>query len=134
MDAATGDLVRTGGSFRRLEAGPEEIAQYVRVRSRLFRGECFLRTDLGVEYLGGILAKGFTSEEIVGEYRSIVLETPGISAVGNPNDPANPGVRLEQTEAEKVARVARVSYTATYSVENLAERGPLQDTFTVAVV
>lgn len=121
-DPASGDLVRSGGKFRRIQ-GANEIAQWVRTRARLFRGECFLRTDLGVLYIGGILEKGFSTAEIVGEYRSITIETPGIVSVGD--------VQIDQTDEQRANRDASLSYTAQYSLADLSERGPLQDTFTV---
>ena len=63
LDADTGDLVRENGSFVRV-TGAEEIAQHVRVKLRLIRGECFMDRTLGIRYFseeqadGAVFAKG----------------------------------------------------------------------------
>lgn len=122
VDPSTGDLVRVNGSLQRV-TGAEEIVQHVRVRMRLFLGECVFRQDLGMFYIGGILEKGFTAEEIAGEYRSAALETPGVVTVDE--------VTLEQTDEQRANRVGVIRWSGSYSETNLAERLPIYDTLTV---
>lgn len=79
-DATTGALVREDGAFVRVD-GLEAIAQHVRIRLRLFREEVKLDRFKGMRWLGGILEKGTPLAEIEGEFRSTILETPGIVSV-----------------------------------------------------
>lgn len=123
LDPATGEIVRVNGGMARISGAPE-IAQHVRVRMRMFRGESPIRQDLGMLYLGGILEKGFQAEEIVGEYRQTAIETPGVVEVSE--------ITLEQTDAERANRVARIRWQGEYDLEDLAERGPVYDTFNVS--
>jgi hypothetical protein len=79
-DPDTGELVRSGGSFTRIE-GAEEMAQGVRIRWRLIRGEVFLDVLAGPQYVGLALAKGTPPQRIEAELVEQALAVPGIVSV-----------------------------------------------------
>lgn len=122
VDPETGARVRENGSFVRVE-GEEEIAQHGRIRLRLFRGETPLNLDLGMDYVGLILAKGTPEQLIEGEYRSQLLETPGFVEVTR--------LDLDQTDVQRATREGEIDFDALISVDDLSERIPLHDQFTV---
>ena len=102
LDADTGDLVRENGSFVRV-TGAEEIAQHVRVKLRLIRGECFMDRTLGIRYFseeqadGAVFAKGTSLDDIGGEFRFAALDTPGVTAIFGMSFPAHPRLDITST-------------------------------------
>lgn len=79
MHPDTGELVRVAGRLVRID-GPEAMAQGVRVRWRTWRGELFLRPDLGVIY-DLLLQKGTPQQRIEQELESQALTVPGVIAL-----------------------------------------------------
>lgn len=120
-DPSTGELVRSGGAFGRVTGG-EEIAQHVRTRTRLFRGECPFNLSLGMRYVGVILGKGTPPERVEGEFVEVAIGTPGVVSVDD---------LVLDTEAS--TRHASVDWRGTYSLGDLARRIPLHDRFTVEI-
>lgn len=114
-NATTGDLVRTSGSFVRVD-GEQEIAQHVRTRLRLFRGECPFNLSLGMRYVGVILGKGTPPERIEGEIIETVIGTPGVVSVDN--------IKLDTVTSD---RQLSVEYDATIDVDDARRRIPLHD-------
>lgn len=122
VDADTGDRVREGGAFTRV-TGETEIAQHVRVRLRLFRNEIPLNLRLGMDYFGLVLVKGTSLEEIEGEFRSQILDTPGMVSVDQ--------LTFDQTDAQVAERELDIDFNGTISVDDLAARIPVHDRFTI---
>lgn len=79
-DPDTGELLREAGSFVRRD-GREEIAQGVRIRWRLIRGEVLLDQNAGPRYVGLALAKGTPTQRIEAELTEQALARPGIVSV-----------------------------------------------------
>lgn len=117
-DPSTGELLRTGGSFQRVD-GAEEVAQHVRTRQRLFRGECPFNLSLGMRFVGLILAKGVAPERVEGEFIESALGTPGVVAIED----------LTLTVSDD--RAATVTYSGTIDLGDARRRIPLHDRFTV---
>lgn len=122
LDPVTGARVRVAGAFVRID-GAEEIAQHGRVRLRLFRGETPLNLDLGMDYVDGVFPKGTSEQAIEGEFRSQLLETPGFVEVDR--------IEFVQTDAQRAAREGGIDFDATISTDDLGERIPLHDQFTI---
>jgi len=83
-----GDLHLTDGDVVWID-GAEAVAQHVRCRLRMFKGEWFLNEDEGVPYfedddapnLDAIFKKGMPDTRISQILRQVVLGTPGITSV-----------------------------------------------------
>jgi hypothetical protein len=80
LDPVTGERVRVGGRFVRIE-GADEILQNLRVRMRLIRGEVFLDTTAGPRYFDLVFVKGTPKERIEGELASEAARATGITAI-----------------------------------------------------
>jgi hypothetical protein len=116
----TGELVRSAGSFDRI-GGADEIAQHVRTRMRLFRGEVPTNLALGMRYVGVVLGKGVPPERVEGEFVEMALGTPGVVQVD----------RMDlQTDD---ARHAVVDFEGTIDLGDARRRIPLHDTFTIGI-
>lgn len=122
VDKDTGELVREGNSFVRVD-GTEEILQHNRIRLRMFRGECEFNLVLGMRYIGqaSISEKGVPNERIESEFVDAILGTPGMVEVD----------RNLTVSAPDANRRATVTYTGTASIIDANERIPLHDTFTL---
>lgn len=81
LDAQTGDLVVTGGRTLELVSDAEAVAQHVRFRLQMQRGEWFLDEDSGTDWLGVILRKGAPLAEVEAELRKTLVQTPGVAEV-----------------------------------------------------
>lgn len=121
VDASTGALVRENGSFVRL-GGAEEIAQHIRVRLRLIRGEVQTNTTLGMRYLGFLLDKATAPERKEGEIIDTILGTPGVLSVDT-----------FSSELNESNRELSVTFDGTGSVDDARRRIPLHDRFTVSL-
>ncbi len=75
-----GDLVISKGQLQ-LVPKLESIAQAVQCRLRLFQGEWFLDTSIGVPYLQQVFVKGPNLPLVRSLLRKTILETPGVRAV-----------------------------------------------------
>lgn len=118
VNASTGELVRSGGSFQRVD-GAEEIAQHVRIGHRLIRGEIPTNLQLGMRFVGFMLGKGIPPARIEGEFIDDALAKPGVVSIDE--------ISIDVGDD----RVATVTYDATISVADARRRIPLHDTFTL---
>lgn len=76
MDA-DGDLAQPVGDLVPA-AGAEAVAQSLRMRLSMFRGEWFLDLDAGVPYFETVLVKNPNMTAIRAVFRSEILATPGV--------------------------------------------------------
>lgn len=120
IDESTGELVRTNGQLVRV-SGEDEVLQHVRIRLRLFREEVPLNLSLGMQYVGIIFKAGSTESAIEGEFRSQILETPGVSSITD----------LDM-DLDAATRVLSVDWSGTIDVAELRDQLPVADAFTVA--
>lgn len=72
-----GDLDITSNSLS-LTTGTEAIRQHLQVKLRMFLGEWFLNTDLGVPYFTEILIKQPNFINIQNRLKLEITETPGV--------------------------------------------------------
>lgn len=72
-----GDLALTDGRLTKL-SGPYEKAQKILNRLRLFKGEWFLDTRVGVPYFSVVLIKNPDLDIVKRLFRRVVLSVPGI--------------------------------------------------------
>lgn len=119
IDPVTSELLRESGSFVRV-GGAEEIVQHVRIRFRLFRGECFLDALRGMRYRGLILEKGTPASRVEGEFTDTALGTPGVV-----------GVSRCDVEVDRATRHGSVAVDMLGSIDDARERIPLHDVITV---
>jgi hypothetical protein len=61
--------------------GPEAVIQRIRIRFRLWRGEWFLDTRIGVPYREQVLVKNPDKPLVSALFRRVVAETPGVQNV-----------------------------------------------------
>jgi len=80
LDPETGDVVWFGADG---STTPEEVAQHIRVRLRMFKGEWFIDVDEGMPYFDEILEKGITDGRIAGIVSKVILGTPGVAALNS---------------------------------------------------
>lgn len=84
LDPASWDLDLTSGGLALTDdASGQTAAQGVAVRLKLFQGEWFLDTRIGVDYWGTILKKNPNLADIEAAIRSAILATPGVSHIVN---------------------------------------------------
>jgi hypothetical protein len=62
-------------------SGTAAVAQHVRIRLGLIKGEVPWDLDLGVDYWGTVFRKGATDVEISAELERVIGGTPGVSSI-----------------------------------------------------
>lgn len=80
IDPATGDVMWFG-QFEDIDA--DEVAQHIRMRLRMWRGEWFLNADEGVPYLDEILEKGIDDGSIGAILKAVILGAPGVATINS---------------------------------------------------
>jgi hypothetical protein len=75
LDPITHDLVITDGALSMVA----DVAQAIKIRLLLIKGEWFLDTDAGVPYFESIWIKGPNIEQIKAIFRKTIVDTPGVS-------------------------------------------------------
>jgi len=73
-----GDLDITNNRLS-LTQGAQAIQQHLKVKFKLFQGEWFLDTSIGVPYYESILVKGPNIVVVSEILKATILETPGIT-------------------------------------------------------
>lgn len=76
----TGDIAIESGDVVWIE-GAEAIAQHIRCRLRMFKGEWFLNEDEGVPWFDEIFEKGVEDGRIAAILRQVILGTPGVTSL-----------------------------------------------------
>jgi hypothetical protein len=76
-----GDLHLEGGDFVWMQDTDEEIAQRIRCRLGMFKGEWFVNPDEGVPYFEEILEKGVNDGRVAAILRGVILGTPGVASL-----------------------------------------------------
>lgn len=121
IDPDTGELLRTNGQLTRV-TGEDEVLQHTRIRLRLFREEVPLDLSLGMQFVDVIFVKGTSEAAIDGEFRSQILETPGIASVDE----------LE-INLDSATRVLSVEWSGKIDVAELRDLIPVSDALSVSV-
>lgn len=121
-DPDTGDLLRPGASFVRV-SGLDEIVSHVRIRLRLLKKEIPLAQNLGMDMFGLVLVKGTPLAAIEGEYRSQILDTPGMVSIDK--------LAFSQDSIQESDRALALDWAGTISLDDLAARIPVHDRFTI---
>lgn len=80
---------------------PEEVAQHIRCRLRMWRGEDSAAPDEGTPYLDAILEKGVSDGRVASILRGIILATPGVARINS-----------FSTELDKTTSVLNVKFEA----------------------
>jgi hypothetical protein len=74
---ANGDVaIESGGGV--VVSGRDAIAQRLRVRLRMFRGEWYLDERLGIDYFGQVLVKSPDLQVVASIIRRAILTTEGV--------------------------------------------------------
>lgn len=73
LDVSAGDLS--------LLDGAAQVAQQIRIKLKLWRGEWFLDTDFGTPYLQAILGKQLTLSGAIAALRKSILEVSGVRKI-----------------------------------------------------
>ena len=82
LDPTTGDLAIVNGDLALTnDAAGETVAQRLRIRLRLFKGEWFLDTRLGVPFLSEVLVKVPNLARIEALLREAIAGTPGVGSI-----------------------------------------------------
>lgn len=123
VDPNTSELIRENGAFQRV-SGAEEIAQHVRCRFRILKGEVYLDKEAGIDY-ELVFTKGMEVAEIAGLWRDACDGTPGIDKVID--------VLPEQSAIQRANRELEFTVEAEYDLDLLVEEGPLHDKFAFVV-
>lgn len=102
-----GDLAFSGGDLV-LITGAEEVAQRIRIRLRLFRGEWFLDEGAGVPYFERILGAKLGRQGLVSIVREELRRVQGVASI-------------ESLSAEIEGRRARITFRVTTNAGEVAE-------------
>lgn len=92
LDPVTGDLLIEGGRTR-LAYGAEAVRQQWASRLTMFRGECFLDPELGIDYPGEVLIKGARLSVLRAIFSDATRATPGVADIVRMDLAVNPGTR-----------------------------------------
>lgn len=76
----TGDSTIFSGNTQFLVNSPETVAQAVLTRLRLWQGQWFLDTNVGVPYLTQVIGFG-TAGVRDGAIQNVILNTPGVNQI-----------------------------------------------------
>lgn len=76
-----GDLALEGGNLVWLRGGPQEMRNRIERRLKLFRGEWFLDTRIGIPYFENALVKNPNLSAIGALMRRAILSVPGVLEV-----------------------------------------------------
>lgn len=87
-----GDLDVTNNEIR-LTQGEDAIRQHLFEKFRLFLGEYFLDTSVGVPWYQDILIKGPSFAVVQERLKSVILDTPGVLELTRFNFDFNPVTR-----------------------------------------
>lgn len=79
LDPVTGDLVLTAGRLG-LVSGVDAVAQRLRNRLRLWRGEWFIDRTVGIPYLTQVLGKA-PQQQVEALLRAAILSCPGVATL-----------------------------------------------------
>lgn len=77
LDPVTGDLLQVDGD-QVYVVGVDAIASDLVARLSVWLGECFIDTSRGVDYQGKVLTRFSDEGEIRQEFRTKILQCPGI--------------------------------------------------------
>ncbi len=102
LDPATGDLELTAGRAR-LVTGAEAVAQSWASHLTLFRGECFLDRNLGLDYQNEVLTKGQRPAVLRAIFAQATRETPGITDITDLRVQLAPATRTLSVVADVLA-------------------------------
>lgn len=80
LQLVDGDLVWMGADGT---TTAEEVAQRIRTRLRMFKGEWFANEDEGVPYFDEILEKGVADGRVEAIIRAVILGTPGVASLNS---------------------------------------------------
>jgi hypothetical protein len=82
LNPLTGDIDLTNGQMTLIE-GSEAIRQKLRIGIRMFQGEWFLDTRLGLPYYQRILPKTANRDDIAILFKRAILSCDGVLSVSN---------------------------------------------------
>lgn len=124
----SGNLVRENGSFVRT-SGAEEIRQGVQERVLLIRSEAKFAQSKGLPHFDGfnepsIFEKGFDSVLIANMFQREIADVAGIVSVDVLN--------LTQDDAQRAARKAQISFSATADLDDLLTRTQIDDSVSIS--
>lgn len=77
----------------RIIRGPDAVIQRIRQRFRMFLGEWFLDTRLGVPYYDSILVKNPDVGVVTTIFRKVLTDTPGVARVASMTARVDRGAR-----------------------------------------
>lgn len=81
LDPATGDLLLEGGAARLTAPGAESVAQRLRLRLALWRGEYPLDEGVGIPYAQLLGRKGDAPATLEARLREAAATCPGVTAL-----------------------------------------------------
>lgn len=80
LDPATGDIDLTAQKLHLVD-GDDAIVQHVALRLRMFRGEWFLDSTVGMPYYERVLVKNPDLVAVRSAFRQAIASTPGIASI-----------------------------------------------------
>lgn len=110
LDQTTGDLLITNNSLT-LTVGAEAIRQHLQCRLRLFFGEWFLDTSLGVPWFEEILTKQQTFSVVREILKNVILGTPGVISITKFNFDYEPTGREATLEFSALSTDGPIDFT-----------------------
>lgn len=111
LDPNTGDVNWFGVDV----LDPAEVAQAIRARLRMWKGEWFADVDEGTPYLDEIFEKGITDGRIAYILTQVIAGTPAVSAVSS--------LSLDRNNSTRNLNVTFVAVLATGYVLTSADFG-----------
>jgi len=76
---SNGDIDISGSVISLTDPGAESTAQRLFIKLRTFKTEWVYNTDFGVDYFGKVFTKGPAKALVDAEFRSKIVNTPGVS-------------------------------------------------------
>src|SRR5690554_5893008 len=96
-----GEWIVTNGNFSAVGA-QDAVAQGIRIRLRMFLGECYLDESVGVPYIDEILIKNADPLVVRADLQAAIASTPDVTNV----------VGAQLVEADDGSRSASIAFVA----------------------
>jgi hypothetical protein len=81
LDPITHDLIIENFQYKEISTKTEDLAQRLKIKLLLFKGEWFLDEDYGIPYFQDIFVKGTTKEDVDDIFRVAISNEIGVDAL-----------------------------------------------------
>lgn len=89
-----GDIDLIGNVVSLTDSGAESTAQRLKIKLKAFEGEWAYDTEFGIDYFGLVFVKSSGKALVDAEFRSNIIDTPGVAQLAKFSSTADPFQRV----------------------------------------